>query len=313
MNSHNEAARLIRIGAFSLVALALFSLAALVVGRKAGYFASYYRLVASFESVQGLDVGQPVWLNGVDVGLVERINLIHGDARKIEVILTIEEDYQEFIRADSVAMLGTQGLLGDKIVNITIGSPDQPALEDGDEIQTAAPLEIGDMMEKIGEVIKSLESSFDEIEGMLADVSEGEGTLGRLVRDSSLHDEGVSVLARVDDLLADLQRGRGTIGRLLSDSTLHDDLTEITGRLKRGEGTVGKLLVDESLYTSATTAVAVLEGILKDTEAGQGTVGKLLRSDELHARIVELVEDLKANPERYVHVDVSVFGGRRKR
>ena len=106
-------------------------------------FGERYRLVGYYENVQGLIPNAPVWLAGTRVGRVESVNLgTRPDGEPaVKVVLVVDEDVQERIRADSSASIGTIGLLGDRYVEISLGSPNEPILEDGAEIRIANPAE----------------------------------------------------------------------------------------------------------------------------------------------------------------------------
>lgn len=305
-----EQARLLRIGAFSMAALVLFTAALLVVGRKSGYFTNYYRLVGVFDNVQGLEPGQPVWLSGVDVGLVESVRLSPDEKGKVRVTLTIEEKYQDYIRADSKALLDTKGLLGDKIVNITMGSPASPALEDGDLIQTSPPVEFGNLMEQVGSILGSVGASLGKVEEVVAGMAKGEGTIGRLVKESSMHDEALASLKNLNAVLSDIRSAKGTIGKLVADQQLYTRLDKIVANIEGGKGTLGKLLTSDEIHQSMLEAAQSLETVFAAAATGEGTVGKVMMKDDLHDAVVDLLKDIKERPDRYI--SVSVFGGRGK-
>ncbi len=315
MNAGNDK-RLIRIGVFTMAAFAIFALALLTLGRKSGYFAQYYRLQAEFANVQGLKVGQPVWLNGLDVGLVERIALNNADgASNIRVTMTIETRFQDWIREDSKAILETKGLLGDKIVNITIGSQATPMLEDGANIEVSPAFELTDIMAQVGGVVASIEGAMGDIESVIRGVAEGQGTLGRLARDTSMHDEAVTALKNVNTLLNGLNNGRGTLGKLVSDDGMYKRVDRIVAKVENGEGTMGKLIGQNEIYNNLEASTKSLKTILGQVEQSEGTLGKVMLKDDLHEQILKLVgsletlsRDIKENPGRYFKV--SVFGGR---
>lgn len=306
-----EQSRMVRIGLFTMVALAIMTLALMVVGRKAGYFRAYYRLIGEFSNVQGLKAGQPVWLSGVDVGLVESVSLSPKTEGNVRVILTIETAYRDFIRGDSRAILDTKGLLGDKIVNITMGSPVSAPLEHDDYILTSPPVELGDMMEQVGAILNSVGTSLSRVEEVVAGLADGEGTIGKLVNDTTLHDESVTMLKNLNTVLSDIKQARGTLGKLINDQQLYQRLDNIVADIEGGKGTLGKLLTSDEIHTHLVEAAASVDTLFANAATGDGSVGKIMMKDDLHDAVVDLLKDIKANPDRYINV--SVFGGRDKR
>lgn len=314
----------LRIGIFTTIALVLFAGALWVLGGKGGYFQTNYRLVAEFEAVQGLKVGQPVWLNGLDVGLVESISLQEDRPGRIQVVLMINQAFQPYIRSDSKAYLESKGLLGDKIVNISLGSEGHEVLLDGAQIESVPPSDFTDIMNEAGRIIATIKTSLEQIEGMIVAIAAGQGTLGKLVRDSILHDEAVGTLRRANTLLDNINDAKGTVGKLIARPDLYNridaivaDVEAVVAKVERGEGNLGRLLQEEGIYAQLESASTSLATVLASIERAEGTTGKALMADDLHDHIVGLIEsldllakDLKENPGRYFNV--SVFGGRRK-
>ena len=120
--------RQLRVGAFVLAGLLVFFGLVYMLGRTAGLFERQYRLVADFASVGGLIQGATVRLAGVAVGRVGAIRLPEAGADKVRVELSIARRVRDRIRADSIARIETLGLLGDRIVEVSLGSPGAPVL-----------------------------------------------------------------------------------------------------------------------------------------------------------------------------------------
>jgi phospholipid/cholesterol/gamma-HCH transport system substrate-binding protein len=134
------------VGAFVVVALAAAGFALLSLGSGSGLFRPRYRLVSYFENVQGLVAGAPVRLAGKDVGTVESVSFapLEGNLPPVRAVLQIEASVQGRIRSDSLASIGTIGLLGDKYVEISMGTVSGRVLRGGDEIRSISPVDLNE-------------------------------------------------------------------------------------------------------------------------------------------------------------------------
>src|SRR5512139_3599809 len=138
------------VGLFVLGALALFAAAVLSLTAQRGPWLPRYTLIAYFGNGQGLIEGAPVRLAGKDVGIVEAVSFSEAGSGKpaVQVRLRVDTSVQERIRSDSNATIGTIGLLGDKYVELTMGSPQAEILGDGAEIASITPADLFEVMQK---------------------------------------------------------------------------------------------------------------------------------------------------------------------
>ena len=184
-------------------------------------FGDRYRLVGYYENVGGLIPSAPVWLAGTRVGRVESVNLgTREDGQPaVKVVLQIDEDVQERIRADSTASIGTIGLLGDRYVEVSLGSPGEPMLEDGAEIRTASPGNLARVIDTGTEAldnIATLAGNLNEVVEGFQKTSGGEGLAG-LDRVDGRHRQG-DPARRGPAAQPDLRRVRGRRRRRASRS-----------------------------------------------------------------------------------------------
>src|SRR5207247_8169746 len=122
-----------RVGVFVLVALAAFLVMVYALGARARLFEAHYTIHADFTEVAGLTEGATVRLAGVQIGRVTDVRLPGEPGGKVRVDLTIARRYADRIRRDSIARIETQGLLGDKVGEVTVGSAAAPARKRGHE------------------------------------------------------------------------------------------------------------------------------------------------------------------------------------
>ena len=275
------------VGLFALAALIAFGVAVLSLTAERGFWKPRYRLVAYFESVQGLVQGAPVRLAGKDVGSVESVSFSPLGSSKppIRVELSIDSAVQDRIRSDSQATVGTIGLLGDRYVELTLGSEAGEVLADGAELHTATPLDISDVMAKGTQALDGVAQLANNLNQVVLDfgkqvgvvqiadaarafadvatqVREGKGLLHSLIYDP-YKGEGVESinrsLATLESILRNVSQGQGLLHTLIYEPTQKQDvvmqtlqagehLNSILGKIDRGEGTLGMLVADPTLY-----------------------------------------------------------------
>lgn len=173
-----------KLGAFSVGILVLAIGAIYYIGKQKNKFGSVLHVSAQFSSVAGLKIGSSVRLGGIDVGTVDGIDLVTDTS--VQVMMIIQKKAQKFIKKDAKASIGSEGLMGDKVVVLQPGTVGQQPVGDGDSLGSRQPIETDAIM-------ASLKTSADNaavITGNLADISNrinhGQGALGKLLRDTSL-------------------------------------------------------------------------------------------------------------------------------
>ena len=173
-----------KLGLFAVATLVLAVAAIYYIGKQKNKFGSVVRISAQFRSVSGLKTGGNVRLGGIDVGTVDDIALVTDTT--VEVDMIIQKGVEKFIKRDAKANIGSEGLMGDKVVVLTPGTSIQPAVKNGDTLSSLPAIETDQIM-------ASLKTSADNaaiITSNLADISSritnGKGALGKLLRDTTL-------------------------------------------------------------------------------------------------------------------------------
>jgi phospholipid/cholesterol/gamma-HCH transport system substrate-binding protein len=214
----------VRIGAFILSGLLVFFAIIYLLGAQARYFERKYDLLAEFTDVGGLIEGATVRLAGVQIGRVTAVVLPEQPGGKVRVTLTIARRYAERIRRDSEAHIATQGLLGDKIVEISLGSTAAPALQPGETVASREPFEMQQMfkagvetMQTVKELAASLKGTAARVDRIAKEVETGKGLVHALVYDEpeSLNRLN-AILARTQQILARAEQSDSAVGVLLS-------------------------------------------------------------------------------------------------
>lgn len=286
------------VGAFVLAALAALALAILSLSSQQGLWAERYRLVAYYDNVGGLIPNAPVWLAGTQVGRVGSVDLGVRESGEpaVRVVLQVDQSVQERIRADSVASIGTVGLLGDRYVEVSLGTPDEPVLEPGAAIRTVDPTNMTAVIDKGAAALDSVSSLAANLNQVVEDFEREAG--GRGLAKS---------IAAVADIVAEIQDGQG-----LLHSVIYDDyegggvesidrslatLETILNEIAEGEGVLHSLIYDElteqDVVLEAIEAGSRLNSILAKVDRGEGTMGLLVNDPTLYEDLKNLVGGAK--------------------
>ena len=313
----SQRARDVRVGLFILAALVLLGVLITSLSSQSGLFRDTYSIKTSFNNVVGLVEGAPVRLQGTSVGLVSKIYFAPGFGEKpIEVIMDVDESVRSRIRENSTATIRTMGLLGDKYIEVTQGSPPEPIITEGGTVASARPADLATVMSKGDEILtnivnisESLDSftaefatdenrenftqTFESMKNIMSEVEEGDGLLHGLIYEPKPGDAIDSLTGALTDLRAligDAKDGKGEIGetlRALSESITNFE--EITARIRSGPGMLHEAVYtkgDESLMANLNSAAENLNEILVKINEGEGTFGAFLNDPTLY-------EDLK--------------------
>jgi phospholipid/cholesterol/gamma-HCH transport system substrate-binding protein len=266
-----------------------------------------------------------VQLAGQTVGQVDDIRFIAPEARPetgepVAIVMAINTEVRDQIREDSRAQVRTQGLLGDKLIDIRPGSPDAAILAPGDTVDSAASLDYDALLaegaEAVGDLVVVARNLSDLTRGLL----EGRGTLGQLVVDDAMYERLVALAGSLDSLVSVAASPDNSLVRLLTDDTLYASIRSsvasfdtLSRSVVEGEGTLGQLIRSDSLYVELTSTVTRADSLLAALLAGEGSAGRLFTDEamyeELLRTLVELntmLEDVRRDPARYVP-DISVF------
>src|SRR5258705_1937771 len=152
-----------RLGAFIVATLLIFAAGVFWIGGKQFMFNSTYRLNADFQTVAGLPTGAEVRVAGVHEGTIARIQLPRGPDEKVRVAMDLKNATRNVIKKDSVATIRSEGLVGDKYVEITFGSDSAPQVSNGDLIEGEPPLEFSDLMKKTNGLLDSAGGAMQDI------------------------------------------------------------------------------------------------------------------------------------------------------
>jgi len=259
------------------------------------------------DDASGIAVSTPVRLNGITIGSLDKVQLTASadPKRTVEFDMEVEQRYLKDIPIDSVAGVGAANLLGDKFINITKGRDLTHTVKNGDELKSQLTQDIPQLMDQSAKLLDNFQVIVTRIDKMLAGVEQGQGNIGKLLKDEELYNRLNGIAAEGQNLLKDVRTGKGTISKLIYDDALYNDLRSPLQRadllladLQAGRGTAGKLLKDPAVYDEMQATIKEIKGLIADLNAGKGTAGKLLKDDALHKRLDELVGKLNGTMDK---------------
>lgn len=312
LNQGAQTARQARVGLVIIVSALILALGVWQVGRLFDVFASRYPLVTLLENSGGLMTGSPVTLAGQRIGQVESLEFRPVQQRgeddaNIVVRLSVNRSVRDQIRRDSRATLQTQGLLGDRFVNISPGSAGFAPLEPGDTLISLPALDYESVLRTAATTMDQMQEVVVDLQTFTNRLAAGEGTLGALLTDDALYQRMTAATTELAGLLRTVNHSDGTLARIIHDPALYDAMSRTLDRLDslgalalEGDGSLGRLLNDDQLYDGllgvvgrADTTLAGVEGFVAGLEDADGTLARLLEDPQLYDELLKTIVDLQ--------------------
>lgn len=221
----------VKLGIFVVAGLVLFFVAVFLIGSENNIFSKTFTTHAIFRNVEGLKEGDNVWLSGVKIGTVKEVKIVQEG--RVVVTLSLKENQNMFIRKNATASIGSDGLVGNKIVVIKPG--DAPvAIQNMDTIGALSPADTQELINIARDVGYNTRSITDNLKVIADKINEGEGIVGELLKEGQF----------AKDLRASAERIKQTT--TLTAKASHQ-LYALLYNLNQGEGLVNKLATDTSM------------------------------------------------------------------
>ena len=249
-----------RLGIFIAGGIAIFVIAIFIIGKQQNLFNPVFKITTTFFNVSGLGVGNNIRFSGIDVGIVDNIKIINDST--VQVDMLIRKDVQMFIKADSYASIGSEGIIGDRIIIITQGSNNAPMAIDGQHILSKEPVETDDIIISLKTTAESAEVITLQLAEIMTNINNGQGMLGRLIQDSTIAEnvnltienfrkssEGLDETIEVtkDNVFAFMESLQKTAAKTEVASY---QLGEIMMKINNGEGAIGMLIRDTTIVNN---------------------------------------------------------------
>ena len=183
MDTHTQKFK-IRLGLFVAGGLALFVFAIFIIGKQKNLFDPVILLTTTFHNVSGLQVGNNIRFTGINVGIVDKIKIINDST--VQVDMLIKKDVQQFIKSDCEVAIGSEGLIGDRLLIITHGSVDAPLAKEGQHLASSEPVETDAIMASLVVTAGNAEIISEQLAEIIYNINNGKGTIGKLIQDSTI-------------------------------------------------------------------------------------------------------------------------------
>jgi phospholipid/cholesterol/gamma-HCH transport system substrate-binding protein len=298
-----------KVGLVVLVALVVLAATIFTLGEQQHLWERKVQYEIHFARTNGLQVGGIVSLTGVTVGSVADMSFPSDPTTSyIQVLVNVAGAVAPRIRENSVATIRTYGLLGDRYVELSAGTPDSPPLPAGSLIASIDPVDYEAILGQSGDIVTNVVEVTASLKSVLQSIEHGEGLLGAMIRSRDLGEATLvdfrktmdhleQTTGSLEEMVGRVNRGEGVIGRLTRNTKQGDQLMAnvsraarsldaFTAQLSSGRGVVGRLVDDEAyarrLLGNLDQAVADLAAVAAKLDRGEGTLGKLVNDPALY-------------------------------
>ncbi len=299
----------LRVGLLVVVSFTIFGLMVFLMTGQ-GFFSPKTNLKVYIDNAGGLKKGDPVRLSGIDIGNVDDITVSNdpNPLRVVEVSFHVEDRMMKEVREDSLAALEVEGLLGQRFIDITRGSPGRAELQAGSEVRYKVQPDFGHLMASGDNVMTNVNRLTNTLNAMADHVQQGQGTLGKIMYDDSLYKQLRVTATQFQDMVSYANSGKGSLGKIVysDDFYNHADqtvakLSTIADDIQAQKGSLGKFIYDTTLHDDTRKVINDFGKIVADTKAGKGSLGKILTDEAFYDKAtaaVTKIDDIAGRIDR---------------
>jgi len=292
----------LRVGITVLVALVTLAVLIFFMTGTTGLFTKKIRIKAYVDNANGLRVGAPVRLEGVDIGNVSGIRVVPrapNPAAPVEIDMRITTKYAESMANSCLMELTTAGVLGEVFVDLDCRRAKGRGLQNNDVLSTKEAPQFQDVVRAGQSTLENVNALVKQLSDILNYIQSGQGSIGKIIYDASLYDKANATLTQLEGLVNEVNSSKSSVGKLINSTELYDkvnasidNLNKIIDQVNNGQGTVGKFLKDPALYDNANKMVSSANQLVADVNAGKGTLGKLVKDEAMANKIDSTVTHL---------------------
>jgi phospholipid/cholesterol/gamma-HCH transport system substrate-binding protein len=291
----NQKSKNIRLGLFVLLGTIFIITGLYFIGDNQNIFGTKFQISADFKDVNGLMTGNNVRYSGINIGTVKNIRILNDSSIRVDMI--IKQSARAFIRKNTTATIGTDGLMGNKLVNLQSGKEKAEIVENGDILQSVSPVSTAEMIrtldqtnEDIAVIVQNLRKISEQTNNpnnlwhLLMDSTFADNVRQAIVNIKLTSQNSATITGDLSRIMADIKAGKGSIGALITDTTLSNnlkqtiinikvvsdtlgyitgDLRSVTQGLRDGEGALGTILMDTAFAHDLNKS---MENIQKGSE-----------------------------------------------
>jgi phospholipid/cholesterol/gamma-HCH transport system substrate-binding protein len=275
----------VRLGIFIFIGTLILVIGIFMLGNKESMFKSTFTVKTYFMNVEGLRTGASVRLSGIDVGSVKDIRIVGDASGKVEVTLRLIHEIHKFVRTDSKASIETEGLVGNKILVLQVGSSSAPEVQEGGYILAKESIGFAAIIEETQGTLQYTKAMTKDLSEIIYKVNNGEGSVGKLINNDDLYNNTNRLINSADKSL-------GAITNKM------DELAGIINSLGNGV---------QSVIGNVDKAVADVDGVIKDIRSGKGLLGSMISEKSgydtsvvaILNNVVKISEETKKGASRF--------------
>jgi phospholipid/cholesterol/gamma-HCH transport system substrate-binding protein len=269
----------LKVGIIAAVAIGLLVMLVLKIEQRQGLFSRGEELRAHLTDLKGLRLGAPVQFSGVEVGNVKDITFEKDAA--VTLTMTVRTEVRPLIKKTSRMSIESMGVLGDKLILISAGSPEDLMLPEGEFLDAAMQGgTVFDVMADAAHTMSQARAAVEQFNVILERVTKSKGSLGKFIEDPALFDETHQLIVHLNKAMD-------------------------------GDSSFGKFSRDPALYNALQHSAEKLEKLLGTANSKQGSLGKFVNDEALYNKMEKLTEevtnlakDIRENPKKYFKVSV---------
>lgn len=279
-----------KLGVFIFLGSVLLIIGIFMLGNKDQLFVSTFTAKAYFKNTEGLRNGASVRFGGIDVGAVKEIKIMPDTTGLVEVSMRIKSEIKRFIKKDSHASIETEGLVGNKVVVISMGSANADIIEDNGTILSREPISFADVIIETQGILSYTKEMTKNLSEIIARVNQGEGTIGKILNDEELYKAATSITRTADKSLTSLtedlrniinlfdELGRGVETIVKNTNNVVTDIDTLLKGVSEGKGILGTLMTDQG--TEGKSINKILENLLQVSEDTKISASRLAENME---------------------------------
>jgi len=248
MNSA-ERKRSVTVGLFVLIGIIILVAGIFIIGGQQNRFGGAVRISAVFDNVGGLKKGGNVWFSGVKIGTIREVNFTKQS--KVEIVMVINNASREYVRQDAVAVISSEGFIGNKMIVIEGGSSNVPYIEEGDELHSKEGNDTEAMMATLQVNNQNLVAITGDIRNLSERIRRGEGTIGAFFTDSMMAVNTKAMMANLNQAAINSKR-------------VSENLVKFSAQLNNKSGLANELLTDTIVFQSLKSSIAQLEDVTQN-------------------------------------------------
>ena len=274
-----------KLGIFIFLGSTLLVVLIFLLGNKDQLFASTFTVKAHFKNTEGLRNGASVRFGGIDVGAVKSIQIVSDTSVSVEVTMRVKEEVKRFIKKDSRASIETEGLVGNKVVMLTMGSESADEIKDGGRILSKEPLSFADIIEETQGIMAYTKDMTKNLAEIVYKVNQGDGTIGKIINDDKLYTAATNLTNTADKNLNSIssdmkdvialfdELGRGVKDVVANVNNIVTRIDTVLQGVSEGKGLLGSLVSDKGKEGKSVNQI--LDNLVVVTEEAKTSASHL--------------------------------------